>query len=121
VRARFARECAPLATAYAGALWASERWLGGNRALVARIRRVRRELEREFGLRARAAGPLVGSLLLLALAREARRLRRGWTHEPPTFFEVNEAAARLDRSGAASCRWVEVCPGLPDEPVAQPA
>ena len=30
VRARYARECAGLATIYAGALWAAERWLAGN-------------------------------------------------------------------------------------------
>ncbi len=39
VRARFARECAGLSTIYAAALWAAERWLAGNAAVAARIRR----------------------------------------------------------------------------------
>lgn len=124
VRARFARECADLATVYAGALWAAEKWLRGNRTLAARIRGVRRELVREFGLKARAAGPLVGSVLLGTLALERRRLRRGWTCEPPTFFELNEAAAALEphgRSAGERCRWVEAAVALPREPAPQPA
>ena len=71
---------------------------------------MRRDLVREFGVTARIAGPLVGSLLLVTLARERRRLRRGWTSEPPTFFELNEAAARLEPHGrrlGERCRWVE--------------
>jgi radical SAM superfamily enzyme YgiQ (UPF0313 family) len=110
VRARFAREGKDLATVYAGALWASERWFRKNRTLSARIRAVRRELVRAFGATARVAGPLVGTLLLASLAREMRRLRRGWTCEPPTFFELNEAAARLEPPGPSvgeRCRWVE--------------
>ena len=110
VRARYARECAGLPTAYAGALWAAERWFGGNRLVGERIRAVRRGLVREFGWKARLAGPAVGSVLLATLAREARRLRRGRTYEPPTFFELNEAAALLEApapAGGAVCRWVE--------------
>jgi hypothetical protein len=110
VRARFARECAALPTAYAGAAWAAERWLAGNRPVRDRIRAVRQGIVREFGWRARLAGPAVGSVLLASLAREARRLRRGWTYEPPTFFEQNDAAVRLEAPGparAALARFVE--------------
>jgi radical SAM superfamily enzyme YgiQ (UPF0313 family) len=89
VRARYARECADLATTYAGALWAAERWLRDAPA-AARIRAVREEITREFGLRARLSGPLIGRALLIAMARERRRLRRGHTYEPPTFYETSQ-------------------------------
>jgi radical SAM superfamily enzyme YgiQ (UPF0313 family) len=89
VRARYARECGDLATVYAGALWAAERWLAGAPA-GSRIREVRQSLVREFGLRARLSGPLLGRALLLAMWRENRRLRRGHTYEPPTFYETSQ-------------------------------
>jgi radical SAM superfamily enzyme YgiQ (UPF0313 family) len=89
IRARYARECGDLATVYAGALWAAERWLAGEPA-GSRIRAVRESLVREFGLRARVSGPLLGRALLLAMWRENRRLRRGHTYEPPTFYETSQ-------------------------------
>ncbi len=88
IRARYARECGDLATVYAGALWAAERWLAGEPA-GSRIRAVRESLVREFGLRARVSGPLLGRAILLAMWRESRRLRRGHTYEPPTFYETS--------------------------------
>ena len=41
--------------------------------------------------------------------REARRLRRGRTYEPPTFYETNRQGAIGARS-ASPCRWVEATP-----------
>ncbi len=95
VRERFARECVGLPTLYAGALWAAERWLAGNPVVRDKIGAVRKALGREFGLKAALAAPVVGSVLVATMAREARRLRKGWTYEPPTFYELNEAGARL--------------------------
>ena len=88
VRARFAREAAALPTVYAGALWAAERWLAANVPLSRRIRALRVELTATFGWRARLSGPLVGRFLLATMRRERRRLRRGQTYEPPTFYET---------------------------------
>ena len=108
VRARYARECRDLPTAYAGLLWASERWLRRNKPLVARLRVVRRELHAEFGLRSRLAAPLVGLAVLVAMALERRRLRAGRTYEPPTFYETNEAATPAVTSVVARCAVVPV-------------
>jgi len=47
---------------------------------------------------------------LAALWLEERRLRRGRTYEPPTFYEANPAAAarpEVASRGVAACRWVE--------------
>jgi radical SAM superfamily enzyme YgiQ (UPF0313 family) len=113
VRERFAWESRDLPTLYAGALWAAER--RSSPLIGARIRATREGLIRAFGLRARLAGPLLGTVLCATLRREERRLARGATYEPRTFYEANpaawpEAAAR----GATLCRWVEGDAGEPE-------
>jgi radical SAM superfamily enzyme YgiQ (UPF0313 family) len=111
VRERVLFETKGLPTGYAAALWASERWFSrANPALAARLRATRRGIERAFGWKARVAARVVGPLVLATLGREERRLRRGRTYEPPTFYEANPAAlARPEVAGrgAGACRWVE--------------
>jgi radical SAM superfamily enzyme YgiQ (UPF0313 family) len=118
VRDRVAFETKDLPTDYAGALWASERWFArANPALSARLRVTRLGIEREFGWKARVAARLVGPAVLATLWLEERRLRRGRTYEPPTFYEANPAAAarpEVAARGAAACRWVEP-PAAPAE------
>ncbi len=48
---------------------------------------------REFGLKLRLAAPFLGRYVRFIMAREDRRLRHGWTYEPPTFCEVIQGAA----------------------------
>jgi len=88
VRERFRRECRDLPTAYAGAAWATRRFLGTDHALAGRLASLQAGLAQEFGLKARLAGPLLGRVVLWSMRREDRRLRRGWTYEPPTFYET---------------------------------
>ncbi len=118
VRERIASETKDLPTQYAGALWAAERWFArDNPELVARMRTTRRAVEREFGWKARLGARVVGPVALAALWLEERRLRRGLTYEPPTFYEANPAAAarpELAARGVAACRWVEA-PARPAE------
>jgi hypothetical protein len=107
VRERFRRECAGLSSAYAGVLWAAERWLRAVPGLSARIRDVRRALNHEFGWKARVTAPLFGRVLLAAMARERRRLARGKTYEPPTFYESNRPAAFASGPRRpATCRFI---------------
>jgi len=91
IRARFAHEARNLAITYAGALWATRRWFRCDRKLSEKISRILADVYREFGLKARLAGPLIGRYLSFTLKREDRRLRRGWTYEPPTFYETQRA------------------------------
>jgi len=87
IRKRYAWEARDLPVRLAGVLWAARRWFRSDPILKKKITKVLRELYREFGLRARVAGPLAGRYVRFRLRREARRLRRGWTYEPPTFCE----------------------------------
>jgi radical SAM superfamily enzyme YgiQ (UPF0313 family) len=111
VRARIAFETKGLATQYAAALWASERWFARTNApLAARLRATRRGVEQAFGWKARVAARLIGPVVLATLWREERRQQRGQTYEPPTFYEANPAAAARPEVTArrpAACRWVE--------------
>jgi hypothetical protein len=106
VRERYRRECAGLSTVYTGALWAAQRWFRASPVLAGRIGATRQAIVREFGLVARLAGPLVGAFLLAAMHREARRLGRGTTHEPPTFYETNRSEHGAGRRAASPCRWI---------------
>ena len=118
MRDRVAFETKDLGTLYAGALWAAEKWFAReNPALAARLRETRHAVERAFGWKAVVAARVVGSVAFATLWREDRRLRRGATYEPPTFYEANPAAAarpEVAARGAAGCRWVEP-PATPTE------
>jgi hypothetical protein len=88
IRQRFAREAAKLRSGYSALLWAMERHLKqSNSPVAARVRALRTEIRREFGIRARLAGWSLGPLLLTSAKREERRLAAGWTYEPQTFVE----------------------------------
>jgi len=58
-----------------------------NPELTAKISGVLKEIHREFGVKSKLVAPLVGRYLRIKLSREDRRLRKGWTYEPPTFYE----------------------------------
>ena len=85
VRQRFEMEVEHLRTTYNAALWVMEKRL--KSPLKGKIRRLRREIEREFGLVPRLTRSLVGPLLYLTSKWEDRRLAKGQTYEPPTFVE----------------------------------
>lgn len=115
VRERYRWECKHVGSMYAGAVWAAEKWFRRDPVLSARIGGLRREMEREFGLKARLGGPVLGTFLLATLRREEKRLARGVASEPPTFYDMNEAAAALAglrSKDAGRCRWVEVEPSV---------
>jgi hypothetical protein len=88
VRARFERERTALRTYYSGLLWAAEKYLAAsNHAVAERLRHLRQEVRRECGVSAAWMARFLGPLLLWTARRESRRLERGITYEPPTFFE----------------------------------
>jgi radical SAM superfamily enzyme YgiQ (UPF0313 family) len=88
VRQRIANDAAKLRTTYDAALWAMEKRLRNtNLEVAARIRELRRDIEREFGNATRMVRAITGPVLLWTSKREDRRLARGKTYEPPTFVE----------------------------------
>jgi B12 binding domain/Radical SAM superfamily len=88
VRLRIANEAAKLRTTYDAALWVMEKRLKRtNASVAARIRELRRDVEREFGTATRLVRTFMGPVLLWTSKREDRRLARGKTYEPKTFVE----------------------------------
>lgn len=88
VRARFAWEARALRDGYAAALWAMERHLRSTNETVARkVRVLRQEIGREFGLLSRVVSGVLGPVVLWSLRREERRLAQGITYEPRTIIE----------------------------------
>ena len=109
IRRRFAWETRELPTTFSALIAAARRYYRGNPALRAKFGAILRDLYAEFGLKARFYAALGGTYLSWMMRREERRLARGWTYEPPTFYERNEAAQRLaplDSPPAAPCRSV---------------
>jgi radical SAM superfamily enzyme YgiQ (UPF0313 family) len=100
VRERFRREAGSLLFNYAAALWAMERYFHGrNQPLVGKIRHLRAGIIREFGPRAALLGNIGGRLVGKMIQREEKKLREGWTYEPPTFVERKNWNAAKQRSG----------------------
>ncbi|HZQ22579.1 MAG TPA: B12-binding domain-containing radical SAM protein [Terriglobales bacterium] len=88
VRERFAREMKKVGSAYNAALWAMERQFSKINADVSKqIHTVRREIEKEFPVVARATANVLGPLLLWTSRREEKRLAAGQTYEPPIIVQ----------------------------------
>lgn len=93
VRARVDVAAAQLRAGYGAALWAMERYLRStNPSIGERIRALRKETEREFGITTAALNRVVGSVLLWSSRYEQRRHPRGRPREPRTFVERRDAS-----------------------------
>jgi hypothetical protein len=57
-------------------------------------------------LKARLFAALGGPYILRKIRSEEARLSRGWTYEPPTFYEINDAARLEDFPGTSRCSYV---------------
>jgi hypothetical protein len=88
IRERFRREMRFFPLTFGGAVWAMEKYFRDrNRLVAAKVRSLREEIHREFRLKARLFGAVSGTFIRFRIWCEERRLRRGWTYEPPTFVE----------------------------------
>jgi len=85
IRARFAFDARGLITRQAGAVWACRKWFSRQPAMRKKMDDLLQELYAAFGWRARLLAPLVGRYVHRCLGREDRRLKAGWTYEPPTI------------------------------------
>ena len=109
VRRRFQWDCQEMANIYPAAVAAAVRYYRHEPRMRARMSALLDELRREFGWRARLWAAVGGPYVHWSIRREAARLARRWTYEPPTFYEQNEAARALSQDGrrpATLCRFV---------------
>jgi radical SAM superfamily enzyme YgiQ (UPF0313 family) len=92
VRRRIVREARSLVWRDAPALWAMQRYFRRQPRMRQKVHSVLQSVYHAFGLSARLAAQVGGPYVLWRLRREERRLAAGWTYEPPTYYELNEAA-----------------------------
>jgi len=107
VRRRFAWEARGLATDYSAVVAAARLHYRDNPTLCAKMEAILKDLQSEFGLKSRFYAVVGGRYAHWKMRREEKRLARGWTYEPPTFYEQNESAHQLaagDNPQATLCK-----------------
>jgi len=101
VRKRVAWEVFLLRSTYAGAVWAMRKWYRNDPRLTEKADRLLKDIYAAFGWKTRIAAPPLGWFAWFALKREEARLAMGWTYEPRSFHEKNEAAMALEKAHPA--------------------
>lgn len=100
VRSRYKWNARYLSTLRAAGVWAMRKWfkiVEPNDIVRNKLHRLLEDLYEEFGLISRLTAPLLGPIVFLGIKHQARKLERGITHEPRTFFHQNPF---LPRRGA---------------------
>jgi hypothetical protein len=110
IRRRFEWGNAGMATTYAAVVAAARRYYRRDPAMRAKVSGLLGELFREFGWVSRLFAAVGGPYVSWTLRREEKRLSRGWTYEPPTFYEHNDAACALHGDRGVGKRAVHVTP-----------
>ena len=70
--------------------------------LKARFEVLMSDLIAEYGEQAEHFAQVAGPFVLEKIREEEERLKAGWTYEPPTFYEKNEAWLAMERLDPAS-------------------
>jgi len=108
VRRRFAWEVRELGTTFSMVVGAAKLYYRGNPAMYAKMSALLKELHAEFGWKSRVCSAIASRWLLGSVRREEKRLAKGFSYEPQTFYERN--AAVTDRPQAQLCRSADPLP-----------
>ncbi len=92
IQDRYLVDVRPLRTMYAGAVWAMKKWYRQDAVLYRQLGELLQDIYTSLGLQPRLVAPVAGRYIYWAMKREEKRLADGWTLEPKTFLEKNEAA-----------------------------
>jgi hypothetical protein len=118
VRDRFAWEVRELATTFTAVVGAARLYFRDNPALYAKMSALLHELHAEFGWKSRLSSAIGSRWLLRHIRKEEKRLAEGFSYEPPTFYERNEAVT--DRPDVPLCRSASPLPSTA-KPAAVPS
>jgi radical SAM superfamily enzyme YgiQ (UPF0313 family) len=111
VRNRFAWDARELATTFSAVVGAARLYYRDQPAMYAKMSALLRELHAAFGWKSRLSSLLASRWVLRQIRKEEKRLATGFSYEPPTFYERNDAVK--DRPEVSLCRAAE--------PLAKPA
>ena len=106
IRRRFEREVDGITTAFSAVVGGTRSYYRKNRALQAKMTSLLKDMSREFGWRSRLSAILGGPYVHWKIRREEHRLAAGWTYEPRTFYEVNDAVDPSEYPMASRCSCV---------------
>jgi len=96
IRNRFAWEAKELTFTYPAIIEAARKWFKKkNPEHVKKMTGLLNEIKREIGIKATLAAFLGGRFAFSKLRQENKRLKKGQTYEPPTFYEMNKAMLSL--------------------------
>ncbi len=93
IRRRYAWESKDMATTFSAVVKAAQLFYRKNPVMRAKMTALLKEFYAEFGLKSRLSGEIGGRWLVRKVRQEEKRLKAGWTREPPTFYERNAAVA----------------------------
>ncbi len=102
VRKRYLEEVKPLRNMYAGAVWAMKKWYRQDKDLCRQLDDLLQDIYKTLGLQPRLVAPLVGRYVYRTMKKEEKRIAAGWTLEPETFLEKNQAALTEATSATAT-------------------
>ena len=80
---------------YAGAVWAMKKWYRHDKVLHQQLADLLEDIYTTLGWQPRLVAPVAGRYIYWTMKREEKRVAAGWTIEPKTFFEKNQAALAL--------------------------
>jgi len=104
IRRRFRWEIKGMIPSFSAATAAAALYYRNDPVQCKNISELLVDVKREFGVRSRLFASLGGPYVLRKILYEEKRLASGWTYEPPTFYEANEAAAA--GRGLVRCSYV---------------
>jgi hypothetical protein len=117
IRRRFEWGNDGMATNYAAVVAAARRYYRRDPAMRRKMSELLRDLFREFGWTSRLFATVGGPYVYWRARLEEKRLSRGWTYEPPTFYEHNDAAYALD---GGALRGAKLCASVTPRLTATP-
>jgi hypothetical protein len=98
-----------VSTGYNATLWVMEKKFKSiNPEVAQQIHALRKEIEKEFGLRAKLTRMVLAPVLWWTTSREERQLSEGKTYEPPTMIE------RTNWAGSPEADLEPEACGIPD-------
>jgi radical SAM superfamily enzyme YgiQ (UPF0313 family) len=100
IRARLARESAPLRSTYAGAVWGMKKYYRLNPELKGKALKLLTDIYTEFGWKTRVLAPIIGRYVFNRLKKEEARMATGHTYEPQSFCEKNAAELAIEKAAA---------------------
>jgi hypothetical protein len=119
IQRRFQLEIRGMAPAFSAVTGSTKRYYRYNPALRNKFTALLKEIKNEFGWSSDLIAFLGGQYVLGKIRREEKRLTQGWTYEPPTFYEVNDAVAPEDSVGINRCSYI--MPRLKSSPLDEEA